>query len=116
MTDNQSKKFKYALSTAQYGQMSDTLININQPTAALAGKKLALSFTPASEADEQLIASYLPEPDENGEIDPSQIPNTLPGYLINLKAEFSIGDHIAETAPSSMTMGSELLEEMEIGR
>src|SRR5690554_435424 len=112
LTDNQRWKFKYALGTAQYGQMSDTLININQPTAALAGKKLALSFTPASEADEQLIASYLPEPDENGGIDPSQIPNTLPGYLIYLNAEFSIGNEVTATTNSSITMGSELLEEM----
>src|SRR5690554_1412951 len=112
LTDNQRWKFKYALGTAQYGQMSDTLININQPTAALAGKKLALSFAPASDADEQLIASYLPEPDEHGGIDPSQIPNTLPGYLIYLNAELSIGNEVTATTNSSITMGSELLEEM----
>src|SRR5690554_7591661 len=41
-----------------------------------------------------------------------QASNTLPGYLIHLNAEFSVGDNIIETAPSSITMGSELLEEM----
>ncbi|MFK4754890.1 hypothetical protein, partial [Oceanobacter antarcticus] len=44
-------------------------------------------------------------------IDPADIPDTLPGYLIHLNGEFSIGDEVAATT-SSLTMGTELLSEM----
>src|SRR5690606_14395413 len=80
--------------------------------ALLAGKKLALSFAPASEADEQTLTSYLPEPDANGDIDPADIPDTLPGYLIQLNGEFTIDSEIAAATSSSVTMGTELLSEM----
>ncbi|MEY8252212.1 MAG: hypothetical protein RPR91_07490, partial [Colwellia sp.] len=59
-----------------------------------------------------IIESYLPEPDpETGEIDPASLPDTLPGYLINLKAEFSIGDQVVATANVG-TMGTELHEKL----
>ena len=75
------------------------------------GKKLVLSFAPATDADAETIASYLPQPDENGNIDPADIPDTLPGYLVHLNGEFSIGDEVAATT-LSLTMGTELLSEM----
>jgi len=112
LTDNQRWKFKYTLGSSQYGQMGNILLSINQPTALLAGKKLALSFAPASEADEQTLTSYLPEPDANGDIDPAAVPDTLPGYLIHLNGEFTIGSEIAAATSSSVTMGTELLSEM----
>ncbi|MFK4754822.1 hypothetical protein, partial [Oceanobacter antarcticus] len=77
-------KFKYSLGTSLYGQMGSTMLTINKPTVELAGKKLALSFAPATDADAETIASYLPQPDENDNIDPADIPDTLPGYLIHL--------------------------------
>jgi len=112
LTDNQRWKFKYTLGSSQYGQMGNILLSINQPTALLAGKKLGLSFAPASEADEQTLTSYLPEPDANGDIDPAAVPDTLPGYLIHLNGEFTIGSEIAAATSSSVTMGTELLSEM----
>ncbi|WP_246624632.1 transglutaminase-like domain-containing protein [Oceanobacter mangrovi] len=111
LTDSQRWKFQYTLGTSLYGQMGSTLLSINKPTVELAGKKLALSFAPATDADAETIASYLPEPDENGEIDPNAIPDTLPGYLINLVGEFSIGNEVVATS-SAVSMGSELLSEM----
>jgi len=79
---------------------------------ALAGQKLALSFKPATQDDEQTLASFLPEPDENGDINPEDIPDALPGYLINLTGEFSIGNAVAATASQSQAMGTELHSEM----
>ncbi len=111
LTDNQRWKFQYTLGTSLYGQMGSTLLSINKPTVELAGKKLSLSYSPASDVDAETIASYLPEPDENGEIDPAAIPDTLPGYLINLIAEFSIGNEVIASS-GAMTMGTELLSEM----
>jgi hypothetical protein len=104
-------KFQYSLGTSLYGQMGSTMLTINMPTVELAGKKLALSFAPATDADAETIAGYLPQPDENGEIDPNAIPDTLPGYLINLVGEFSIGNEVVATS-SAVSMGSELLSEM----
>ncbi len=72
----------------------------------------SLSFKPATPDDEETLASYLPEPDENGEIDHNDIPDTLPGYLIALTGEFAIDDDIAATAVSDTAMGEELLSEM----
>ncbi|MFK4753829.1 transglutaminase-like domain-containing protein, partial [Oceanobacter antarcticus] len=111
LSNSQRWKFKYSLGTSLYGRMGSTMLTINKPTVELAGKKLALSFAPATDADAETIASYLPQPDENDNIDPADIPDTLPGYLIHLNGEFSIGDEVAATT-SSLTMGTELLSEM----
>ncbi|WP_221794889.1 hypothetical protein [Oceanobacter mangrovi] len=91
--------------------MGGALLSINKPTVELAGIKLALSFAPASDADAETIASYLPKPDESGEIDPNAIPDTLPGYLINMVGEFTVGNEVVATS-SAVSMGSELLSEM----
>lgn len=80
-------------------------------TVNLAGKRLALSFRPATQADEDTIASYLPEPPEGGEIDPSDLPDSLPGYLINLTAEFTVDGAVIETGPTQV-MGTELRGEL----
>jgi len=111
LSDHQRWKFKYQLNYPVYGQAGETLLQINQPTVSLIGKKLALSFKPDTEADEETLASYLPEPDENGNIDPATIPDTLPGYLIHLRAEFNVGDDIT-TAINPAAMGTQLLSEM----
>src|SRR5690606_13125752 len=112
LTDNQRWKFNNSRGRSKDGKMGNILLSLNKPTALLAGKKLALSFAPASEADEQTLTSYLPEPDANGDIAPADIPDTLPGYLIHLNGEFTIGSEIAAATSSSVTMGTELLSEM----
>ena len=111
LSDNQRWKFKYQLNYPVYGQAGETLLQVNQPTVSLIGKKLSLSFKPDTEADEETLASYLPEPDENGNIDPESIPESLPGYLIHLRAEFNVDDEIT-TAINPAAMGTQLLSEM----
>ena|GEM_PF-3264674 len=65
-------KFKYELATQSYGYPGSPFISIDEPTVKLAGKKLALSFRPATDDDQAIIESYIPEPDpETGEIDVS---------------------------------------------
>ncbi|GAA0847905.1 hypothetical protein GCM10009113_25050 [Marinobacter szutsaonensis] len=106
--DNLRHRFKYELATQSYGYPNAPLIVLNEPTVKLAGKKLAVGFSPASAEDQALIESYLSNPD-TGEIDPANLPNTLPGYLINLKAELSIDGEVIQQAPAQ-TMGAELHE------
>ncbi len=81
----------------------------------LANTRLSLSFTPATDDDRETIESYLPEPDANGEIDPEDLPDSLPGYLINLTAEFRRDGEVIHTA-GPFAMGTELAATTRITR
>jgi transglutaminase-like putative cysteine protease len=109
--NNLRHKFKYSLATENMGYADTPFITIEEPTAKLAGKTLALSFKPATKADEDIIASRLPAPEADGSIDPAKLPKTLPGYLINLTAELTInGENMQSGAAGKM--GGELYEVM----
>ena len=109
---NLRHRFKYELGTDANEYINTVLLSIDEPTVKLAGKKLVLSFAPATENDKAIIESYLPEPDlETGEINPEDLPDTLPGYLISLKAEFSIGEEIIASVVAGR-MGEELHEQL----
>src|SRR5690606_17915598 len=109
--NNLRHKFKYSLATSNYGYADTPFVSIVEPTAKLAGKMLALSFKPATKADEDIIASRLPAPEEDGSVDPAKLPRTLPGYLIGLTAEFTINGETVK-AGAAGKMGGELYEEM----
>lgn len=109
--NNLRHKFKYTLATENYGYADSPFISIEEPTAKLAGKTLALSFKPATKADEDIIASRLPAPEANGTIDPNKLPKTLPGYLINLTAEFTVNGETTKFGAAGK-MGGELYEQM----
>lgn len=89
--DRLRHKFQYELQTTNgYGQPVGQVFHLIENTVDIAGRKLALSFRPATAEDQAILESYLPEPDPvTGEIDPGQLPSSLPGYLIHLTAEFS---------------------------
>jgi hypothetical protein len=77
----------------------------------LAGKKITLSFSPAGQADADLIASFLPAPNADGTpFSPSQVPSLLPGYLIHLKPELRIKGDLVATGPA-FAMGAELVQQ-----
>ena len=83
-----------------------SVIRISLPN--LAGKKLTLAYVPASKADVDLIASYLPKPHADGSpFLPSELPQSLPGYLIKVKPELRLEDQVVATG-SVITMGSEM--------
>lgn len=107
-------RFSYTLSEDSYGTAGRSVISFDYPLAELAGKKLAVSFRPTSQSDVDLIKSYLPEPDPvSGQIDPSQIAKSLPGYLINLTAEFTLDGALIDSADVG-PMGSELYETLSL--
>lgn len=74
------------------------------PWARVNNRKVTLSFRPATDADEQALQSLLPD----GEItDPSQLPGSIPAYLIAVVPELKLdGQVVAAAAP--MTLGEEL--------
>jgi len=109
--DNLRWKFRYNV----YGNDTDRafdkpFIALEHSTPTLAGKKITLSFRPASPADEATINSFLPPPHTDGTpIQPSELPQSLPGYLIRLIPEVQIEGQIAAIGPA-LTMGSELIQ------
>jgi transglutaminase-like putative cysteine protease len=76
---------------------------------SLARKKITLAFVPASQADADTIASYLPKPHADGSpIQPSELPRSLPGYLIQVKPELRVDGKAVATTNGAVIMGKEL--------
>lgn len=81
----------------------DTLL-VDKGLPSLAGRALALSATPASAADEQILRSYLPP--AGG--DPAVPPAVLPANLVQLAVHFSIDGHPVASGPAR-GFGAELV-------
>ena len=85
---------------------SGTGLTYSTSLPQIAGKKITLSFSPATANDQKVIESLLPSPHADGTpIQPSELPASFPAYLINLKAELRIDGQVVATG-SSVTMGS----------
>jgi hypothetical protein len=66
-------------------------LSVSRTLPELAGKKITLSYSPATQADEDTINSYVPKPHPDGTpIDPSELPTSLSAYLIQVKPEVMI--------------------------
>jgi transglutaminase-like putative cysteine protease len=73
----------------------------------IAGKKITLSFSPATSNDEAVIESLLPQPNpDRTPIAPSQLPTSFPAYLINLVPQLRIEGAVVATGAPTM-MGSD---------
>ncbi|MEW8049456.1 MAG: transglutaminase domain-containing protein [Candidatus Thiodiazotropha sp.] len=84
--------------------LGDLLSPISFPWPQLNNQKVTLSFKPATEADEQALQSLLPE----GEItDISQLPSSIPSYLINVVPELKVNGQLKKTG-TAMQLGEEL--------
>ncbi|MES3025049.1 MAG: transglutaminase domain-containing protein, partial [Pseudomonadota bacterium] len=80
--------------------------------AELGGKRITLSFAPASEADAATLASYMPQAHADGSaIAPAEFPAGLPAYLIRLKAELR-ADGVLVSSGGSFVPGSALLADI----
>ena len=90
------------------------LFTNEEPTVGLAGEKALRIVLPRPRRRTKTPwPAGLPQPDENGDLDPGELPGTLPGYLINLKAEFAVDEDIVVVNPDvEVTMGSGLISEM----
>jgi transglutaminase-like putative cysteine protease len=81
-------------------------INITKSLPELAGKKITLSYSPASPQDESVINSYLPKPHADGTpILLNELPSSLPAYLINVKPELRIDGQVVATG-FAVSLGS----------
>jgi len=82
----------------------DLVDRVTFPWAQANNHKVTLSFRPATEADEQALASLLPD----GEItDISQLPQSIPSYLIEVVPEIKVNGEVKLTG-SAMGLGEDL--------
>ena len=103
--DNLRHKINFNVIKDIYDDITGTPINITKSLPEIAGKKITLSYAPATQTDEDIINAYLPEPHKDGTpIDPSELPTSLPAYLINLKPELRIDGEVVATG-TAVTMG-----------
>ncbi len=81
------------------------LVNrVSFPWAEVNNHKVTLSFRPATAADEEALASLLPE----GEItDISQLPQSIPSYLIEVAPEIKVDGEVKLTG-TAMSLGEDL--------
>ncbi|PJA73226.1 MAG: hypothetical protein CO150_08345, partial [Nitrospirae bacterium CG_4_9_14_3_um_filter_53_35] len=88
-------KVSFKVLRDQLDEYSDTALNYTASIPELAGKKITLSYSPATPSDEAVIESYLPEPHPDGTpIQPGEFSQTLPAYLINLRPELKIDGQV----------------------
>jgi hypothetical protein len=74
------------------------------PWARLNNHKVTLSFKPATPADEQALASFLPP----GPItDPSQLPSSIPSYLVSVIPEIAVDGQVMGQG-NAMRLGENL--------
>ncbi|MBM7625050.1 transglutaminase-like domain-containing protein [Sporohalobacter salinus] len=72
----------------------------------LASKRISLFYTAATKEDAELIKSYLPkEPADGEEINPEDLPDSLPAYLIDVKPQIRIDGKVVATG-DPVTMGT----------
>ena len=109
VADDQRWRLRWSLfandTAAADGQ---AVASLERPWHELAGKRLSLSFAPATADDADLIASYLPAaPADGSPVPPSAWPASLPGYLVHVKVELRLeGELIA--SGGEFILGSEL--------
>ena len=114
--DNMRTYFHYRLYASERDRAYDSpAMDYRASLPSLANKRITLSFEPATEEDRETIESYLPEPDGDGEIDPNDLPESLPGYLIELTAQLKIDGQVVVSA-GSYAMGKQLATRQSITR
>lgn len=104
--DSLRHKITFGVIKDIYDELMGTPISFTKSLPELAGRKITLSYSPATPQDEAVINSYLPKPHSDGSpIQPSEFPTSLPAYLINFKPELKI-DGITVSVGSAVGMGA----------
>lgn len=105
--DSLRHKITFSVIKDIYDELIGTPINITKSLPELAGKKITLSYSPATPQDEAVINSYLPKPHPDGSpIQHSELPTSLPAYLLNLKPELKI-EGVVVAIGTSIGVGAE---------
>lgn len=107
---SQQHKFTYQLYASQYDQYGDSpILSFTEKTTKLVGKRLMLTYLPASQADADVVASYMPKPHADGSPTlASEFPTSLPGYLIQVKPTITLDGQVVSQSSGSVQMGTDL--------
>jgi transglutaminase-like putative cysteine protease len=103
-------KFRYQIYASDMDlAFGEPMLSFQDNLPQLAGKKVSLFYVPATQADADLIASYLPKPQPDGTPPtPDQYGAVrLPAYLIRLRPELRV-DGVVRATGQTLTMGTEL--------
>ncbi len=84
-------------------EYDNELFSIEKATVELVAKKLAFSFSPATEADEQALLDYLPDNPQT----PDDLSDTIPADLFQVVGQFTI-DGAIQSESSAIPFGREL--------
>jgi hypothetical protein len=82
------------------------LLSHTATTVALAGKSLAVSFNPATAADEQALLDYLPDDPQTA----ADLPNIIPAGLMDVVGEFTLDGEVTQSS-AAMRFGQVLQTE-----
>ena len=81
--------------TVRKNHLDEVPIVLTRSLPEVAGKKITLSYVPATPQDEAVISSYLPQPHaDRTPIQSSEFPASLPAYLINVKPELRFDEQL----------------------
>jgi len=110
LPDSLRTKVQYSLYASDFDRAMDIpVFQFVQSLPRLSGKKITLSFAAATQADADLMESYLPPAHADGTPNElSEFPKTLPGYLIRVTPELRV-DGALVAKGGSFTMGTELI-------
>ncbi|TXH39736.1 MAG: transglutaminase domain-containing protein, partial [Burkholderiaceae bacterium] len=103
-------KFTYKLYASAYDKYEDVpFLEFSEKTTQLSGKRLSITYVPASQADADVINGYMPARHADGSgISPSEVPQSLPAYLIRLKAQLRVNGQVAAESSQIVSMGASL--------
>lgn len=106
-------RFRYELYASQMDKEEGaSFLTYTEKVSQLVGKRLTLTYLPATQADTDLLNSYLPKPHSDGTpIHPEELPTSLPGYLLKMKAELRLDGQVVATGGQVLTMGADLFGE-----
>ncbi|PTT79421.1 transglutaminase [Pelomonas sp. HMWF004] len=109
---NLEHQFRLQLFRAQDGDVdqSNPLLTYQEKTARLAGKRLTLSYVPATQADVDLVASYVPKAHADGSpVAASEFPASLPAYLIRVVPQIQLDGQVVVKGTQPLTIGTDLV-------
>ena len=102
-------KFRYQLFTDDMSYFSQSpLLSFEADLVHLARKNINLRFVPSTPNDEATLLSFLPKPAPGTSLSPSDLPTSVPGYLINLTAQLVVDGKVVQQQ-AGFTLGESII-------
>ncbi|TDX48922.1 hypothetical protein [Orenia marismortui] len=101
-----SYRQKLSLKVEDMNSWETSECNYTASIPELGSKRISISYVAATEEDAEIIQSYLPEaPADGSEINPDDLPDSLPAHLINVKPQIRIDGEVKATG-DAVKMGT----------